>query len=282
MNLTRRKFLASLATLPAIGLPSGTYMKWLEPNWFELTEKVVNLRYLTQPLKLLHLSDFHASPVVSLETIEEAIDLGLDQNPDFAVLTGDYITWELEDETAYIKILTKLSDSIPTFACLGNHDGGLWAGSSHGYTSIHRIKKLLNHSKIRLLHNQSTKATIAGQALTIAGLGDIWARDAQPKLVLNDIRNEHHPILVLSHNPDSKELLRNYDWDLVCCGHTHGGQLVIPIIGNRPFLPVRDKSFPEGLLSWGNRHIHITRGVGNLHGLRFNCRPEVSILKLVS
>ena len=88
-------------------------------------------------------------------------------------------------------------------------------------------------------------------------------------------------MIVLSHNPDSKELLKKYDWDLMCCGHTHGGQLVIPLIGFRPFLPVIDKSFPEGLLSWGKRHVHISRGIGNLHGLRFNCRPEISILNVV-
>ena len=47
-----------------------------------------------------------------------------------------------------------------------------------------------------------------------------------------------------------------------------------------PFAPVRDHSMVEGLHSWRGRQIHITRGVGNLWGLRFNCRPEVSLLEL--
>jgi hypothetical protein len=64
------------------------------------------------------------------------------------------------------------------------------------------------------------------------------------------------------------------------CGHTHGGQIVLPLIG-APWAPVRDKRFIAGLYSWENRWIHITRGVGNVHGGRFNCPPEVSLLTLL-
>ena len=85
---------------------------------------------------------------------------------------------------------------------------------------------------------------------------------------------------ILVGDPDCKEDLSGYEWDLMLCGHTHGGQLIVPILGQRPFAPVRDKRFVEGLHKWESRQIHITRGVGNLHGMRFNCRPEVSILKL--
>jgi len=116
----------------------------------------------------------------------------------------------------------------------------------------------------------------------MVGLGDIWSGLANPRAVLKQKRTEEdETVIVLSHNPDSKELLKSYDWDLTLCGHTHGGQVVVPFLGLRPFLPVRDKSFPEGVLTWEKRHIHITRGVGNLHGMRFNCRPEISILNLI-
>ena len=64
------------------------------------------------------------------------------------------------------------------------------------------------------------------------------------------------------------------------CGHTHGGQCDLMFLGT-PFAPVRDKRFVQGLHRWEDRWIHITRGVGNLHGMRFNCRPEVSLLTLV-
>ena len=63
-------------------------------------------------------------------------------------------------------------------------------------------------------------------------------------------------------------------------GHTHGGQLRIPFVGT-PFAPVRDRRFVQGLHRWQDRWLHITKGIGNLRGMRLNCRPEISLLTLV-
>jgi hypothetical protein len=53
----------------------------------------------------------------------------------------------------------------------------------------------------------------------------------------------------------------------------------LPFLG-APFAPVQDKRFIEGLYRWKDRWMYINRGVGNLHGVRFNCRPQVSVLTL--
>ena len=83
----------------------------------------------------------------------------------------------------------------------------------------------------------------------------------------------------MSHNPDSKEMLRRWPWDLLLSGHTHGGQVIIPFQGPR-YAPVTDKRYVAGLKPWESRQIHVTRGVGNFAGVRFRCRPEVSLLIL--
>ena len=88
------------------------------------------------------------------------------------------------------------------------------------------------------------------------------------------------PVVAMSHNPDTKELLAGYPWNLMLSGHTHGGQVIVPLYGP-PIVPVRDLRYLEGLKPWGERLIHVTRGVGNLMGVRFGCRPEVAILELV-
>lgn len=255
-------------------------MRFLEPSWFEITEKKIKIINLDRSLRILHLSDFHASPAVSLSDIESAIDKSLQLDADLAFLTGDFITWSLPEPAEYRRILKKISSRMPAFACIGNHDGGRWAGSSHGYKDFSKVSNLLKSSGIEFLFNEKVDVTIQGSRISIVGLGDLWSHDCKPEIILKDKREDNSPIFVLSHNPDCKSDLRNYDWDVMCCGHTHGGQLVIPLLGLRPFLPVRDKSFPEGILSWGNKHIHITRGIGNLHGMRFNCRPEISILNV--
>lgn len=280
MKLTRKRFLKLCAGGIAAAGGAGAYMRFIEPDWLEVTTKTVQLHHLQQPLKLLHLSDFHASPEVPYELIEQAVDLGLAESPDLACLTGDFITWHLEQPEVYSRILKKLSDQVPTFACIGNHDGGNWAGSSYGYNDFSLIQALLENSGVRLLFNQSEQTTINGQPIRLIGLGDLWAHDLHPELCMDTSRTAEQPIIVLAHNPDCKEDLRGYEWDLMLCGHTHGGQLIVPILGQRPFAPVRDLRFVEGLNQWETQQIHTTRGVGNLHGMRFNCRPEVSLLKL--
>ncbi len=64
-------------------------------------------------------------------------------------------------------------------------------------------------------------------------------------------------------------------------GHTHGGQVVLPFLGER-FVPVRDKRFIAGLKQWNGRQVYVTRGVGSIRGVRVNCRPEVTILDVCS
>ena len=84
---------------------------------------------------------------------------------------------------------------------------------------------------------------------------------------------------MLSHNPDTKNNLIRYDWDLMLSGHTHGGQVVIPFLG-APFAPVKDKTVTQGLHKFRGRYLYVTRGVGSIAGFRLNCSPEVTILKI--
>lgn len=259
----------------------AAYMRWFEPHWLELTQKNLKIRNLQTPIRLLHLSDFHVTSKEDLKALDKAIQLGLQYQPDLAVITGDFFTTHCEDLQSYVEILKRLSDTVPTFAYPGNHDGGLWAARAHGYDDLSKLQELLKQASISLLTNKKAELSIGKQEMRLVGLGDLWARDLKPRTVLEvQPSKSNTPTIVLSHNPDTKDLLQSYHWDLLCCGHTHGGQCVVPLLGWRPFLPVRDTSFGEGVLTWGDRHIHVTRGVGNLHGLRFNCRPEVSILNL--
>jgi len=259
-------------------------MRWLEPFWFEITEKNIQLGLFDSPLRILHLSDFHASEEVPFRMIERAVDVGLEQGVHVAFLTGDFITSRLPDETEYQRILKKLTSRVLTFACIGNHDGGNWAArTSHGYHDFIRIQTLLTRSGVHFLFNQQASVEAYGKRFIVAGLGDYWSNDCRPEQMLGLKRKgseSREPIFVLSHNPDSKEMCLAYDWDLMCCGHTHGGQLVVPVLDWRPFLPVRDHSCAEGLWTQGTQHVHVTRGVGNLHGMRFNCRPEISVLSV--
>jgi predicted MPP superfamily phosphohydrolase len=282
MNISRRKFLLGLSRMSILGVGGLAYSRYVEPPWFKIDHEKLNPGILKNKgrLIILHLSDFHASESVPYSHIDEAVSLGLKQKPDIICLTGDYITWELENPLRYREILSKLSLYAPTFACIGNHDGGQWAGWSHGYKDFTIVKNLLIDSGITFLFNSSVIKEIKGHTIEIAGLGDLWSGDLKPEKVLKSKSIREHAVIVLSHNPDCKTDLKAYDWDLMLCGHTHGGQFKVPLLNLAPFAPVRDKDFVDGLYIWNNRYIYITRGVGNLHGMRCNCRPQVSIVTI--
>ena len=254
-------------------------MRFWENGWIDLTRHEIPIG-LQRPLRVLHLSDLHASRVISLGYLQRVIELGLEHQPELICLTGDFITWKYRAYDSYAAVLARLSAAAPTFACLGNHDGGPWAAKGRlGYDSSHLVRQLLRQAGVTLLHNRGRTVRIADQALNLVGVGDPWSEECRPDLAFAGSRDGRAPTVVLSHNPDTKDALLAHDWSLMLSGHTHGGQVFLPGIGAL-LAPVRDKHCVRGLHFWNQRWVHITKGVGNLHGLRLNCRPEISLLTL--
>ena len=236
---------------------------------------------LHSPIRLVHLSDLHASTEVPLDFIERAIDTALDLHPDLICVTGDFITDKILNPDLYADILAKLSDRAPTFATLGNHDGGEWARGAGGYAGTAELRKLLDRASIHCLYNATTHLAVRGTSISIAGLADASSGDMNKSRAFRSMREADPIKLCLSHNPDTKQELYDYPWDLMLSGHTHGGQLVVPFVGGTPFAPVNDHRYVWGLKRWRDRLIHVTSGVGNVAGLRFNCPPEVAVLDFV-
>ena len=84
------------------------------------------------------------------------------------------------------------------------------------------------------------------------------------------------PVLLISHDPESRWHLREYDWDLMLSGHNHGGQIGIPFtekyISLRSSMPAGAYEFEDG------KHVFVSRGVGSIWNMRFFCPPEINIL----
>ncbi len=280
---TRRGFARLCLGALGAGVGSLAYMRMWEP--FRLRA----VRHRVPPaagapahgLRVLHISDLHASGVVPLEFINYAVQLGLAQEPDLICLTGDYVTHKIANAPDYAAILRQLSAAAPTFACLGNHDGGKWAFLNMGYRDTAPVQQLLADAGITCLRNAAQHLEVKGRPVSLIGLADFWAEAARPAPAFAAVAGANPAAyrIVLSHNPDSKKFLVAQPWDLLLCGHTHGGQFAAPIIGT-PFAPVADRRYVAGLKPWNDRWIHVTRGVGNILGLRFNCPPEVSVLEL--
>jgi predicted MPP superfamily phosphohydrolase len=275
-KFTRRNI---FRTILAAGLGAGAWARFVEPWWLKTTEHTVPLGLGGGKLRLLHLSDFHAAPM-PLEYLAKSVRAGIALKPDLICLTGDYVTTTYEEWDAYVNLLAELPKTAPTFATLGNHDGGAWARRS-GYPNTACVRELLARARIPLLHNLRIPFNHPKGRLTLAGVGDWWAAEMNAAAALqHHTRTAGVPTVLLSHNPDTKDELSAEPWDLMLSGHTHGGQLSLPLIG-QPFAPIRDKRYVRDLHQIGDRWLHITAGIGCLHTARFNCRPEISLLTLV-
>ena len=286
-KMNRRQWL-KYSLLGGTGLLASAGYVSFEAQWLEVLEKEISLKRLnpSAKLRLLHLSDLHLSRAVSLEYLQRALQLGLDQSPDACFITGDFITDQPSPEKLkeYEKMLGFFAAKVPTYACLGNHDGGKWAVDHGGFSTNQRVKNILRSAKIGVLENERQEIYLKGQPIDLVGLGDLWSKNCLPQSCLERIstpsKSTQKPVFLLNHNPDAKEALVEYKWDMMLSGHTHGGQFKVPIQKDTPFAPVLDKSMVDGAFSWKGRIIHITRGVGNLYGVRLNCRPEISLLKV--
>jgi len=277
-KISRRNFL-TLGGISVLATGTGVGAARWESRSLRTTFKEITGLGLKTKIRVLHLSDFHASSQVPWSLIEESVEIGLSHKPELIFLTGDFVTNTHYDFEDYPKYFEALKDHPHCYAVMGNHDGK-YNDPRNIVSMAARIEIKLNQVGVKLLHNRSVNLDIGGSQIKIAGLGDLWSREVEPDLCLGPLSENLIPTLLMAHNPDTKELLETYHWNVMFSGHTHGGQLVIPILNWRPILPVEDKSMVEGIYHWKNRWIHITRGVGNLHGLRINCPPEVSLIDL--
>jgi predicted MPP superfamily phosphohydrolase len=280
MGMIRREFLLGIGALGALGI---AYSRFVESGWIEVREQPIALprSRLSAPLTVLHLSDFHRSSSVPLAHIAKAIALGLECRPDLICITGDLITaGERHDLRQYGSVLQALPAAAPAVAVLGNHDGGAWSLGRGGFRDSDEVAGMLREAGFIVLVNESLVLDIAGNRVGLVGTGDLWAGWCDPQRAFRGLADQEvQATFVLAHNPDTKDALGQYPWDLMLCGHTHGGQVVIPLLG-APIVPVRDRRYVAGLNRWVGRWVYTTRGVGSLYGIRFNCRPEVSILSV--
>ena len=279
----RRAWFRNLLKILVPAVLFGSYFRF-EAGWLEVTKKKINVPKIPPGKKItaLHLSDLHLSSLVSIQHIDRAFQKGMENAPDVCFLTGDYVTSQPTDSQLVDlrNCLLKYSQKIPIFACLGNHDGGNWSAKNGGFQTDEKIRTVLKNARVRLLDNEQVSVLIKGVTFTITGLGDLWSMQCMPQKCMTKISYPAH--LLLCHNPDAKDILRDYHWDLMLAGHTHGGQFRIPFTQFAPLAPVKDLSLTQGLHSSHGKPIYITRGVGNIFGIRINCRPEVSILELAS
>ncbi|MBC5796165.1 metallophosphoesterase [Sphaerospermopsis sp. LEGE 00249] len=263
----------------------------------KLTVKIAGLPASLQGKKLVQMSDFHYDGVrLSDKMLSQAIAIANQAKPDLILLTGDFITTSTATLDQLAKYLKKLQSRHGIYAVLGNHD--LYYKNSQT-----EVTTTLTNIGIHVLWNQISYPL--GKELPIVGLADFYSKEFNPTPVMNQLDTDT-PCIVLSHNPDTAEILQKWRVDLQLSGHTHGGQIVIPGLGPvlmiqhkilritpkilQNFLPFFRKKHPvfnhwewsQGFHKIGKNQLYINRGLGTYLPGRLFCPPEVTIITLQS
>ena len=277
--MKRRKFIKkTIISSLGIGLFTSLYSWQIEPFWLEFVKKKMPIDNLPENLigkKVMQISDIHVGNRFDYNYIIDSFKKAQLLNPDFVVYTGDFVSYENKEQFSQLKKVFKytVKGNLGTLGVLGNHDYG------HNWSQQNvadKISSILKNSGITILSNEQKEI----QGLNIIGLDDYWGLNFNPKKILNNY-NSKKANLVLCHNPDVCDLdvWNNYKgW--ILSGHTHGGQVKPPFL-NPPILPVKNKKYSSGEISLKDgRTLYINRALGNLHQIRFNVRPEITIFEL--
>ena len=262
----------------------------------KVTVAIADLPASLQGTKLVQLSDLHYDGLrLSEDLLAQAIEASNQAQADLVLLTGDYVTDDPTPINPLVQRLKHLQSRVGVYAVLGNHDLTYRRSKA-------QITDALTNIGVRVLWNEI--AYPLGPELPFVGLPDFWSREFEPAPVMNQL-DPKTPRIVLSHNPDSAEQLRQWRVDLQLSGHTHGGQIVIPGFGPaavlikilrqnlprsvRQYIPymkecvkvVEHWEWSQGLHQLGSNQLYVNRGLGTYPPGRLFCPPEVTVITLV-
>jgi hypothetical protein len=240
----------------------------------EITDTTIWLRRLHPAhdgLKIVQLTDLHHSLFTPLEEIKRAVHLTNRLRPDLIVLTGDYVTFSRDYIWPLAQALGKLRARWGIFAVLGNHDFQV---------DPDEVTRALRSERIRVLRNSHYPLRAASTALWIAGVDDLWWQADDLDAALRSVP-ARDPKILLCHNPLGIHAAARRGIDLVLSGHTHGGQVLLPVFGALYGRSKLGERFIAGWNRLNDTQIYISRGIGKvLVPLRVGCPSEISCLRL--
>jgi predicted MPP superfamily phosphohydrolase len=255
---------------------NGRYLGWrFNLSSIEITNINLCLPGLPAPFqgfRILQISDFHLGTSLSKGNLEQIIQKVNSLNPDLVAITGDFVNHDAEKYAPEIaEALKGLTPGKQKLAVLGNHDH---------WTDAQAVRWALHECDVTELRNSAAEAHRNGSTLFLAGIDDHLSGYDDLAGTLAQLPEGISAIL-LAHEPDFAEISApTRRFSLQLSGHSHGGQINLPIIG-APYLPPLGRKYPGGLYSLDGMKLYTNRGLGTSWlGLRINCPPEITVFNL--
>lgn len=266
--MTRRAVLrGALAAGAGTIAGAGAYGYAYERHALEVTRADVPVAGLPPALAGLRvglITDLHRSRFVSHDDVSRAVSSLMRETPELIVLGGDYVTW---GDRAFVgpsaEALAPLAAPYGVFAILGNHDDD------------HDMPAALARNGVQVLKDARTRLTIRHEKVDLAGIR-FWTKRQADIAALT--RGAAPMTILLAHDPRRLTEASALNLPLVLSGHTHGGQIVLPLAG-----AIAAQKFPvvAGVGRRDRTTLFVSRGVGTIYvPVRINCPPEVALLTL--
>jgi predicted MPP superfamily phosphohydrolase len=251
---------------------------WLEPDSLILVRTDIALpgAPALKGLRISVITDLHAgSPFIDAKKIDAVVAMTNHAKPDLILLAGDYVTSHTlgarRIPIAQVAAqLGHLSAPLGVYAVLGNHDR--WLGDVG-------VIAALRGAGIAVLTNSHVRIATPHGPLVLVGIGDLVTEDAHPARALAGVA-PGTAALCLTHVPDVFAALPS-TCRLVVAGHTHGGQVALPLIG-RPAVGLASRygqRYAAGVVRENGRTLFVGTGIGTTGlGVRFGVPPQVALL----
>jgi len=239
---------------------------------FEISKQRVWLSGLPatfRGFRIVQVSDIHLGMFLSLESFQQAIEKINALDPDIVAVTGDYVTYSRAYIRPVARALGRLKARHGVFAVLGNHDFRV---------DPDEVADALTRQGIEVLRNRSIVID-RGETLHLAGVDD-WGYGADLDKALRDVPSGSAAVL-LAHNPRIIRAAAARGIGLVLSGHTHGGQVNLPVFGSIYGNARKPKRFHAGLDRLHRTQIYVTRGLGTVVlPFRYRCPAEITQIEL--
>lgn len=279
---------AMLIVMVSIGAPLALWGFWWEPDQLVVRRVTLALPGWPvghQPLTVAVMSDLHAgSPYIDAAKIVRVVESVNAAGPDLVLLLGDYVIHGVVggtrmDPAEIGRLLAGLEAPLGVYAVLGNHDW--WDGAHDSSDGAEAIRGALTQAGAAVIDNEAHRIDRPEGDFWLLGIGDAWEGNPKIDEPLAAI-GDSLPVIAFTHNPDLFPAIPARV-TLTLAGHTHGGQVAIPLVG-RPVVPSEfGERFAYGHIVEDNRHLYVTGGLGtSILPVRFRVPPEVVLLTIRS
>lgn len=280
-----RKFIVITCVIILIISGLLLYSRFIATSGLNVKEyKVVNDKIIDEyhGLKIVHLSDIHFGSTITENDLDHLVNKVNELNPDIVVITGDIIDERISyDKNILIDYLKKIQSKLGKFAISGNHDLPLDDFNSiveeSGFTNLDNTYKLI-------YANSSKPIIISGISSNYSDSSNIGTKTAKFDNYIANLTDDIKPIysILLIHEPDFIDSLNIDNYDLILAGHSHGGQVKLPLI-KKLYTPYGAKKYYDEYYKVNQTDLYISSGLGTskLKFRLFN-RPSINFYRITN